>query len=60
MSAEIIPLRPKHQVVIDSRHGLLVAISMIRAGGHDEQTIDLILSKVSDDLYDYVETLEGR
>ncbi len=60
MTAEIIPIRPKHQPVIESREALLKALSMIREGGHSEQSIDLLISAAADNLYDYVETLEGR
>lgn len=60
MTAEIIQFKPKHQPVIDSRKALLVALSMIREGGHSEQAIDLLISAAADNLYDYVETLEGR
>lgn len=60
MTAEIIPFKPKNQPVIDSRKALLVALSMIREGGHSEQAIDLLISAAVDNLYDYVETLEGR
>lgn len=60
MTAEIIPFKPRHQPVIESREALLVAITMIRSGGHSEQTLDLIISRATDALYDYVETLEGR
>lgn len=60
MTAAIIPFKPRHQPVIESREALLVALSMIRSGGHSEQVIDLLISQAADILYDYVETLEGR
>jgi len=60
MTAEIIPFKPRHQPVIESREALPVALAMIREGGHREQAIDLLISAAADNLYDYVETLEGR
>lgn len=56
----VIPLRPKHQPVKDSHSAILTALKMIREGGHNKQSIDLLLSAAADNLYDYVETLEGR
>ena len=58
--SNVIPLRPKHQPVKDSRSAILTALKMIREGGHNTQSINLLLSAAADNLYDYVETLEGR
>ncbi|MCU5775097.1 hypothetical protein N5923_23435 [Erwiniaceae bacterium BAC15a-03b] len=62
MTAKVIPFKPKqqHQQVKDARLGILVLRSMILAGDHDIQAMDLLASKIADELYDYVETLEGR
>lgn len=58
--SNVIPLRPKHQPLKYSHATLLTVLKMIREGGHSKQTIDLLLSAVADNLYDYMETLEGR
>ena len=56
----VIPLRPKHQPLKDSHAAIVIALRMIREGGHSQQSIDLLLSAAADNLYDYVEKLEGR
>ncbi|ORM72392.1 hypothetical protein HA48_14645 [Pantoea wallisii] len=56
----VIPLRPKHQPLKDTHSAIITALKMIREGGHSTQSIDLLLSAAADNLYDYVETIEGR
>ncbi len=58
--SNVIPLRPKHQPIKDSHSAVLTVLKMIREGGHSKQSIELLLSAVADNLYDYVETIEGR
>ncbi|PLR20390.1 hypothetical protein PZBJ_20265 [Pantoea endophytica] len=58
--SNVIPLRPKHQPIKDSHSAVLTVLQMIREGGHSKQSIELLLSAVADNLYDYVETIEGR
>jgi len=56
----VIPIRPKHQLLKDSHSAILTALKMFREGGHSKQSIDLLLSAVADNIRDYVETIEGR
>ena len=56
----VIPLRPKHHPLKDSHSAILTVLKMLREGGHSQQSIDLLLSAAADNLYDYVETIEGR
>lgn len=58
--SNVIPLRPKHQPIKDSHSAVITVLKMIREGGHSKQSIELLLSAVADNLYDYVETIEGR
>ena len=58
--SNVIPLRPKHQPLKDSHSAISTALKMIREGGHSKQSIDLLLSAAADNLYDYLETIEGR
>lgn len=55
MTAEIITLK-HHKPVNEARQYINEALRMVREGGHQPQTIDLLLSKAHDILYDYVET----
>lgn len=59
MTAKVIQLRP-HKAVEDARRDLIKVIEIVRCGGYGQSTIDLALSKIADQLYDYVETQEGR
>lgn len=56
----VIPLRPKHQLLKNSHSAILTVLRMFREGGYSKQSIDLLLSAVADNIHDYVETIEGR
>ena len=57
----VIPLkRSEHKPLRDTHSAIATALKMIREGGHSQQSIDLLLSAAADNLYDYVEKIEGR
>lgn len=59
MTAKVIQLRP-HKPVADAHRDLVEVLRLVRSGAYGQSVIDLALSKIADQLYDYVETQEGR
>lgn len=58
--SNVIPLCTVHLPVRHAHTAVLTALRMVRVGGHSPQALELLLSAVADNLYDYVETIQGR
>jgi len=59
MTAEIIPIKqPDHLAEVDA--GLTLLKMFHRTGGHNQQTISLIMAKMTDDLAKAREQTEQR
>lgn len=60
MTAEIIPIKPRADHLAEVSNGLTLLKMFHRTGGHNEQTISLIMAKMEDDLAKAREQLKGK